>query len=128
MVDPREHLSELIGLHQTHDVPHPVCTGFDLPDQPLHSLGLPDFFFHRVEASMAHHKQEEDTSPDSDGRNPRPLPSVSKGVDLFAEVEHLFDVAAESFHHGRFPLNCSFLTKNRLRQDCEICSIKCQAS
>jgi hypothetical protein len=32
MVNPREHLSERIGLHQTHDIPHPVCTGFDLPD------------------------------------------------------------------------------------------------
>ena len=128
MVNPREHLAKLIGLHQPHDIPHPVCAGFDLPDQLLHSLRLPDLFFHPIEASMAHHKQEQDTSPDREGRNPGSLPSVSKGVDLSAKVEHLVDVATESFHHGRFPLNCSFLRKNRLRQNSEICSIKCQAS
>jgi hypothetical protein len=128
MVDPREYFSELIGLHQPQDISHTVGTGFDLPDQPLHALGLPYLFFHCVEASASHHKQKQDRSPDSGGGNPGPLPSVSKGVDLFAEVEDLFDVAAESSHHGRFPLNCSFLAENRLRQNSEICSIKCQAS
>jgi len=128
MVNPREHLSEPIGLHQTQDIPHTVGTGFDLPDQPLHPLGLPYLLFHRMEASMAHHKQEQDTSPKSGGRNPGSLPSISKRVNLFAEVEHFVDVVAESSHHGRFPLNCSFLRKNRFRQNSEICSIKCQAS
>jgi len=128
MVNPREHLSQRIGLHQPQDIPHPVGTGFDLPNQPLHPLGFPDLLFHCVEASVAHHKQEKDTSPDSGGRNPRSLPSISEGVDLFAEVEDLFDVVTESSHHGRFPLNCSFFAKKRLRQNSEICSIKCQAS
>ncbi len=128
MVNLREHLSEPIGLHQTHYVPHTVGTGFDLPDQLLHPLGLLDLLFHPVEASVAHHKQEQDTSPKSAGRNPGSLPSISKRLDLFAEVEHLVDVAAESSHHGRFLLNCSFFTQNRFRQNSEICSIKCQAS
>jgi hypothetical protein len=56
MVNPREPLSELIGLHQPHDIPHSVCTGFDLPDQLLHSLGLADLLFHSIETSVAHHK------------------------------------------------------------------------
>jgi len=128
MVNPRKHCSELIGLHQTQDIPHPVCIGLDLPDHYLHPLGLPDFLLHRIEASMAHDKEEQDTSPDCTGRNPGSLPSISKGVDLFAEVEDLFDVAAESSHHGRFLLSCSLLRKNRFRQRSEICSIKCQAS
>jgi hypothetical protein len=58
MVNPREDFSELIGLHQTHDIPHPVGTGFDLPDHPLHPLGLSALLFHSIEASVAHHKQE----------------------------------------------------------------------
>jgi hypothetical protein len=128
MVHPREHCSELIRLHQPHDIPHPVCTGFDLPDHPLHSLGLLDFLFHCIETSVAHHKQEEDASPKSAGRNPGALPTISKRVDLFAEVEDLFDVTTESSHHGRFLLNCSLLRKNRFRQRSEICSINCQAS
>jgi hypothetical protein len=128
MVNPREHLTQLIGLHQPQDIPHTIGTGFDLPDQRLYPLGLPDLLFHRIEASVAHHKQEQDTSPKSGGGNPGALPSISKRVDLFAEVEDLFDVAAKSSHHGRFPLNCSFLRKNRFRQTSEICSIKCQAS
>jgi hypothetical protein len=128
MVNPREHLSKLIGLHQPHDIPYSVGTGFDLPDQPLHPLGLPDILFHPIEASVAHHKQEQGASPDSLGGNPGALPSIAKRVDLFAEVEHLVDVAAESSHHGRFPLNCSFFTKKRFKQNSEICSIKCQAS
>jgi hypothetical protein len=128
MVYPREHLTQLIGLHQTHDIPHPVRTGFDLSDHPLYPLGFPDILFHPMETSVAHQKQEQDASPDRKRRNPGSLPSVSKRVDLLAEVEDLFNVAAESFHHGRFPLNCSFFTKNRLRQNSEICSIKRQAS
>ena len=128
MVDPREHLSELIGLHQPQDISHTVGTGFDLPDQPLHALGLSNLLFHCIESSAAHHKQEQDTSPDSGRGNPGSLPSVSKGLDLFAEVEDLFDAAAESSHHGRFPLNCSFFAENRLRQNSEIFSIKCHAS
>ncbi len=128
MVNPREYLSELIGVHQTQDIPHTVCTGFDLPDQPLHPLGLPDLLFHRIQASMAHDKQKQDTSPNSDSGNPGSLPTIAEGVDLLAEVEDLFDVATESSHHGRFLLNCSFFTKNRFRQNSEICSIKCQAS
>jgi hypothetical protein len=128
MVNPREHLSKLIGLHQPQNIPHTVGTGLDLPDQPLHPSGLPDLLFHCVEASMAHHKQKQDTPPKSGGRNPGSLPSISKRVDLLAEVEDFFDVAAKSSHHGRFPLNWSFFTKNRFRQNSEICSIKCQAS
>jgi hypothetical protein len=128
MVDPREDLSELIGFHQPQDIPHPIGTGFDLPDQLLHPLGLSALLFHPIEASVAHHKQEQGASPDSVGGNPGSLPSIAKRVDLFAEVEDLFDVATESSHHGRFPLNCSFFTKNRFRQNSEICSIKCQAS
>src|SRR3972149_4418594 len=127
MVNPREHFSQLIGLHQPHDIPHPVCTGFDLSDHPLHPLGLPDLLLHPIEASVAHHKQEEDTSPNSSGWNPGSLPSISKRVDLFAEVEDFFKVTTESTHHGRFLLNCSLLRKNRFRQRSEICSIKCQA-
>ncbi len=77
VVDPREHRSKLIGLHQPQDIPHPVGTGFDLPDHPLHPLGLSALLFHPVEASVAHHKQEQDTSPNSDGRNPGSLPSIA---------------------------------------------------
>ncbi len=128
MINPREHFSQLIGLHQPQDIPHPVGTGFDLPDHPLHPLGLSTLLFHPVEASVAHDKQKQDTSPNSGGRNPGLLPSISEGVDLLAEVEDLVDVVAESSHHGRFLLNCSFFTKNRFRQNSEICSIKCQAS
>jgi len=128
MVDPRKDLSKRIGFHQTHDIPHPVGTGLDLPDHPLYPFGLSALLFHPIEASVAHHKQEQDTSPKSDGRNPGSLPGIAKRVELGAEIEDLFDVAAESFHHGRFPLNCSFFTKNRLRQNSEICSINCQAS
>ena len=128
MVNPREHLSEPIGFHQTHYVPHTVGTGFDLPDQLLHPLGLLDLLFHPVEASVAHHKQEQDTSPKSAGRNPRSLPGVSKGLDLVTEVKHLLDVTTESSHHRRLPFSCSFLSKNRFRHRSEICSIKCQAS
>lgn len=58
MVNPREHRSKLIGLHQPQDIPHPIGTGFDLPDDSLYPLGLPDLLFHGMEASMAHHKQE----------------------------------------------------------------------
>jgi hypothetical protein len=135
MVNPREHRSKLIGLHQPKDIPHPVGAGFDLPDHPLHPLGFSTLLFHPVEAPVAHHKQEQDTSPNRDGRNPGSFPSIAEGVDLLAKVEDLFDVATESFHHGRFlpwsglfDLNCSFFTKNRFRQNSEICSIKCQAS
>jgi len=35
MVNPREHRSKLIGLHQPQDIPHPVGTGLDPPDHPL---------------------------------------------------------------------------------------------
>jgi hypothetical protein len=128
MVNPGEHVAQRIGLHQPQDIPDPVSAGFDLPDHPLHPLGFPEVLFHPVEASVAHHKQEEGTSPDRDGRNPGSFPSIPKRVDLFAKAEDLLDVATESFHHGRFPLNCSFFTKNRFRQNSEICSIKCQAS
>jgi hypothetical protein len=128
MVNPREHFAQLIGLHQPHDIPDSVGTGFDVSDHPLYPLGFPDILPHPIEASVAHHKQEEGTSPDGLGGNPGSLPSIAKRVDLFAEIEDFFDVATESSHHGRFPLNCSFFTKNRLRQNSEICSIKCQAS
>jgi hypothetical protein len=77
MVNPRQHRSKLIGLHQPQDIPHPVGTGFDLPDHLLHPLGLSDLLFHGIEASMAHHKQEQDTSPESGGWNPGSLPSIA---------------------------------------------------
>jgi hypothetical protein len=128
MVDPREDLSELIGFHQPHDIPHPVGTGLDLPDHPLYPLGLSVLLFHPIEASVAHHKQEQDTSPNSDGRNPGSLPGIAKHLDLCAEIEDLFDVATESSHHGCFPLNCSLLRENRFKQRSEICSINRQAS
>ena len=128
MVNPRQPGSKLIRLHQPHYIPHPIGTGFDLPDHLLHSLGLPDLLLHSMEASVAHHKEEQDTSPNSSGWNPGSPPSISKRVDLFAEVEDFFNVTTESTHHGRFLLNCSLLRKNRFRQRSEICSIKCQAS
>jgi hypothetical protein len=128
MVDPREDLSDLIGFHQTHDIPHPVGTGFDLSDQLLHPFGLSALLLHPIEASVAHHKQEQGASPNSDGRNPGALPGIAKRVELCAEIEDLFDVAAESSHHGRFPLNCSLLRENRFKQRSEICSINRQAS
>jgi hypothetical protein len=77
MVNPREDLSQLIGLHQSHHIPHPVGTGFDLADHPLHPLGLPGLLFHCIEASVAHHKQEQDTSPNRGGRDPGSLPIIS---------------------------------------------------
>jgi hypothetical protein len=113
MVNPRKPFAQLIGFHQPHDLPHPVGTGFDLPDHPLHPLGLSALLLHSIEASVAHHKQEQDTSPNSDGRNPGSPPGIAKRVELGAEIEDLFDVAAESFHHGRFPLACCFSWKNR---------------
>jgi len=128
MVNPREHCSKLTRLHQPQDIPHPVGTGFDLPNHPLRPFGLSALLLHPVEAPVAHHKQKEDTSPNRNGWNPGSLPSIPQGMDLLAEVEDLFDVAAESSHHGRFLLNCSFFTQNRFRQNSEICSIKRQAS
>jgi hypothetical protein len=77
MVNSRESFSQLIGLHQPHDIPHPVCTGFDLPDHPLDPLGLADLLFHSIETPVAHHKQEQDTSPNRSGRNPGSLPSIA---------------------------------------------------
>ena len=128
MVNPRQHRSQLIGLHQPQDIPHPVGTGFFLPDHQLDPLGLAALLFHGIKTSMAHHKQQQDTSPNRQGWNPGALAAISKAMNLLTEVEHLIDVSAESFHHRRFPFHCPFLRKNRFRQNSEIRSIKCQAS
>lgn len=82
MVNLRELFSQLIGFHQPQDIPHPVSTGFDLPDHLLHPLGLSTLLFHPVEASVAHNEQEKDASPNRGGRNSRSLPSIPEGVDL----------------------------------------------
>lgn len=113
MVNPRKHSAQLIGFHQPHDLPHPIGTGLHLPDYHLYPLGLSALLFHPIEASVAHHKQEQDASPNRDGRNPGSLPGIAKRVELKAKIEDFFDVAAESFHHGRFPLDCCFSWKNR---------------
>jgi hypothetical protein len=40
MVNPGQHLSELIGRHQPQDIPHTVCTGLDPPNQSFDPPGL----------------------------------------------------------------------------------------
>ena len=113
MVHPREHGSQLVGIHQAQDLAHAVGTRFLGPDQSFHSPGLMQLPLHRIQTALPQDKEKKDTAPDGPQGNTGPPARVFQLGDSPAEIKDLVDIPAEAVHHGRFPLARCFSWKNR---------------